>query len=342
MLRNENGVTFVQPLVSLFLLGGVFVVGFKLFQNQTKLGTSSSFQFESITLLDEVKSLLNDRQSCTASFKGMSAIYEEVSEIKRYNPVVQRADLEFGVYTGNGPVYGQGNVLINRMVLLGEDLGFNFDKGLIVLKIDFQKNNERSTEFKGMIPIRVDVDSIGKILSCQTSPGLHQERASESDSTYWREANYNPEKMKAIENSDGNVLVGDVEAKAKLNVEGGITLNTAEFPSECFDRNRGLLMYNSTEHALYFCGPGKKPVKIHDNGDFFETQKLIKIRNNEISLKRETTKIRYKLCRLSDMKGIRGKCLANPLNPKDGKFFWELLIQYDSGPEVTCEFLCGN
>lgn len=342
MIKNERGFTFVQTLVSLGLLGILFVVGFKLFQDQTKLGTSSSFQFESIIVLDEVKSLLTDQQSCISTFKGLSAIYEEISEIKRFNPVTQRTDMEFGLFTGAGPIYGQKDVTIHKMTLLGENSGFNFEKGHVLLKIVFKKFEEASTEFVGTIPIRVDVDSIGKIVRCETSPGLHQEKTREADLNPWRENLYGGQKEKAIDFQGGNLLIGEIPAKAKLNVEGGVAIETDNVLSECKYTDKGLLMYSTKDNALYFCGADKKPVKLHGNPNFISGQKLMKVKNNTLSLKREVTKERFKICRLSDMKGLRGRCSANPTNPKEGRFLWELLVRYESGPEVSCEFLCGN
>ncbi|MCR9204204.1 MAG: hypothetical protein NXH75_06490 [Halobacteriovoraceae bacterium] len=342
MLRNEKGFTFVQTLVSLGLLGILFVVGFKLFQNQTKLGTSSSFQFESIIVLDEVKSLLTDQQSCTATFKGLSAIYEEVSQIKRYNPVTQRAELEFGLLTGKGPVYGQKNVTIHKMTLLGENSGFNFERGHVLLKIVFKKFEEVGTEFIGTIPIRVDVDNIGKILRCETSPGLHQEKTRESDMNPWREKSFGANKVKAVEFQGSKLIIGDIPAKAKLNVEGGVSMLKESVPEKCEYSEKGLLIYSQKDRALFYCGPNNEPIKLHDNPDYITTQKLIRVKNNNLSIKRKVTKERYKVCRLSDMKGLRGKCTAQPTNPKEGKYLWELVAYYESGPEVSCEFLCGN
>ena len=342
---NQKGFTFVQIFVSLFLIGGLIVVGFKIFQDQSKLGKSSSFKFESLYLLDEIKSVLNDSKSCSYSFKGLSAVSQPVSHIKRFDPITQKEEIIFGLFAENKMVYGQDNVLIHSMDIDGEGEDFNFEKGYAVLKITFHKFRDNKSIFSGMIPFRVQVDGSGKIITCHSSSGIRRESSYSSKSSPWKHVKDEDGQVEKVDYLGKKLMVGTVEGKAKLNVEGGISLFSNKLDEQdletCLPSQKNLLFFNAKKDGIYFCNGGDSPIKLHDNLKYVQTLDNITLESSSAVLERKITDKRYHLCRLIEMSS-QGECMANPLDEIRGKFRWELINKFDEGPELKCKFLCSN
>lgn len=337
---NALGFSLVQVIISLGLMSGLFVVSFKLIQNQTRLGKSASFHFESLFVLDEIKSVLHEPESCSDSLQNKSSIYDNVERINRFNPFSRQGEPIFQTSDMTEFAYGQGDVLIDKIELLGETSGFLASSGYTVMRVFFREKGVAAEKFTGEFPIQVKTNELGRIISCQSQPGIHQARKSSSQKELWQIVT-NKETGKnqyGISYFQGPVVIGELENKGDLNVSDGLLLDTKNL--KCNRDHSGVLSFDSKNDVLQWCNKDGVLVNLLGNKAHISSEERFSLENDSAQVKVVTTKEKYLFCRLDKYKLEAGECWARPTSDGVGGSEWELVAQHYRGQSVKCEFKC--
>ena len=80
-MMNNKGSSIIQILISIFLIGGIALGAFMIKNQQLKIARSSSYAFESLAILDEIKTILSDPRSCEYTFARKSPVNDVVKRI---------------------------------------------------------------------------------------------------------------------------------------------------------------------------------------------------------------------------------------------------------------------
>jgi|GEM_PF-6842738 len=341
LLKQEvKGFSLVQVIISLGLMSGLFVVSLKLIQNQTRLGKSASFHFESLFVLDEVKSVLHEPESCSDSLQNKSSIYDNVESINRFNPISRQGDPIFQVSDLTEYSYGQGDVLIDKIELLGETSGFLASSGYTVMKIFFREKGVAAEKFVGEFPIQVKTNELGRIISCQSQPGIHQARKSKNQKELWQvvTSKETGKNQYGISYFQGPVVIGELEERGDLNISDGIYLDTKY--SKCKKETTGTLSFDKNRGMLSWCNKNGNKVDLFGNKAHIQSEKIFTLENDLPQVKVLTTKEKFSFCRLGKYKLEAGECWARPTSDGLGGSEWELVAQHYRGQSVKCEFKC--
>lgn len=341
MIR-QKGFSLVQVIVSLGLVSGLFVVALKIFQNQTELGKSSSFHFESLVVMDEIKSILADPFSCSETLKNLSAIFDEVIEIKHIDPVSKNSDAVFAIHSAQPKALGQKNVFLQSMTLNGEKGGFSSSNGFTTLNFIFSEKPTGGESFKTSFPLRVGVNDLGRIIRCQARPGIHQENSARSLNDPWAKVkNGAAGEISGIAVNDKKVVIGNISALGSLNVEGGLLLySRPEDIPNCSAELLGNMSFDSRRQVLQVCNHEGKWVGLHDDQVGFGAPQSFTYKSKNSSPVTESTNEAFAFCRLEKLQGDGGICSASPVNPQESLSQWEFMIQHFNGSELTCLFNC--
>ena len=339
-MKYEKGFSLVQVIISLGLVSGLFVAGLKIFQNQTSLGKTSSFRFESLVIMDEIKSTLADSASCKATLSNLSSVFDEVREIKRYDPAKKKSDVVFGIHSVLPKALGQSNVYLIQINLNGELKGFANENGYTTVNLTFSEKAKGGEKFKGSFPIRVSTNELGRIIRCQARPGLHQEKSSRTIKDPWNKVKEGATgDVTGVAYIEGPVNLGNAPEVGKLNVEGGVLLfDSFKGEEEC--DVKGALTFDGARQNLFVCSDEGKWHKLHDNPAFLLGSKTFTLNSSASQPIVETTDEKFAFCRLEKMEGGGGQCSAGPINSNERFPQWELMVQHFRGSEVSCLFNC--
>lgn len=338
----NRGFSIVQVLVSIGLLGIIAISGIKIFETQTKLGKSSSFLFESLIVLDEVKSLLSDGASCRHSLKGKSTFYDDLEVLYRFDPKTNMEQVEFEVFNkdkGRVQLYGQNEVRIGSISIHGDQSGFGNEKDYIILRLNFQESGGGET-FKGEFPLRVSVNELGRIEACKAQPGLHSGGISRVGKSPWlhiQKLSGDDDKKKIF--YEDKVNIGKVETKGLLNVEGGVLVVLDEILQGCTSENEGELVFEKKRDSLFWCdGSFWSNISYEKKSEVRPTRFVLQGKGSQLKSKKLESTFSY--CALEKIRGNRGECRAQFVNKSAAKNHWELLLKGAPGVAIDCSFLC--
>ncbi len=332
----RKGFSIVQVLVSLGLFAIIIVSGFKIFEAQTRLGKSSSFVFESLVVLDEVKTILSQGMSCRATLKGKSAYYDEIEEILMVDFLTNKTQVEYKVSKdpkNKDHLYGQKNVLIKKMELFGDKFGFEGENGYLTMKMTF-KEFKGEGSFVGEFPMRIKTNELGRILDCYAREGLHSNGMAKDSKGLWHQYK-TPSQGLAVFYDQGQVHVGNVKPRSGLNVEGGVMATVPKIETSCTQGLKGSFVYEKERDALFWCDGSfwrniSEQIKYNKNGE------EVTLVGQGSQLKSTVLEKEYSYCILKSVLGNEGECRAQMVKEKK----WELLLKGTPGIALQCVFSC--
>ncbi len=338
----NRGFSLVQVFVSLGLLGLIILSGFKIFESQTKLGKSSSFLFESMVVLDEMKSLLSDPLSCKSTFGGKSVVYDEVPSINKIESVSGQTMAEYETsedFSSVAKVYGQGNVHISSIEIFGDQSGFENLNDYNLVKIKFKEKGGVQS-YTGEFPLRITANELGRIVECESSPGLHSEGGGGRITGPWAKG-VREESEFAFFGGE-KVEIGQVSTQARLAVEGGaIFWASSKEESVCDTSNENVIVYFFKEDNLFRCERNSW-ISISSVEQPLSEKRSYRLKGTGSSLKTELTKERFSYCRLERMQGVQGKCSVQAkLEGIQGqRAHFNLMLRATPGHALECDFSC--
>lgn len=331
--RDQRGVSIVQVILSLGLLSGLLVAAIKIANNQTKLGKSSSFYFESLDILDHIKSNFHEPKSCLISLKSKSATYSKVKSIIRFNPEKKEGDL---LFEKGQKKLGQNNVSILDMELIGDRPGFTETNGFSTFRVKFLgKGNE---EFSAEFPLRVQLDTFDRIIGCQSSPGIFQNSMSVTSSDMWLPTKQEVSKREGIYSLVRPFRIGRIQSRGAVNIHGGLLIGDAR--SVCSKEAAGTLRFSKKDQRLYFCNELGEWKALVRGEKVLKEKKSFLVESKTSQIKVTQTPVDYKLCRISEFKYQAGQCWARPVSAGKVETKWELVSQYFRGDKLKCRFDC--
>ncbi len=338
----NKGFSLVQVFVSLGLLGLIILSGFKIFESQTKLGKSSSFLFESMVVLDEMKSLLSDPLSCKATFGGKSTMYDEVPSVNRYESISGQVSSEYVSsedYSSSAKEYGQGNVHIRTIEIFGDHNGFENMNDYALVKVKFKEKGGVQS-FIGQFPLRITANELGRVVECESSPGLHSDGGGSRISGPW--VNGKEEDVEFAFFGGEKVEIGQVPTKARLAVEGGVFFwASSRDETPCDSSNENVIIYFQKEDNLFRCERNNW-VSISSIEQPLGEKRSYTLKGTGSSLVTELTRERFSYCKLERVQGVQGRCSVQAkLEGMQGqKAFYNLLLRATPGHALECDFSC--
>jgi hypothetical protein len=330
---NNDGFSFVQVILSLGLLSGLMVAAVKIASNQTKLGKSSSFYFESIDIMDQIKSNFHEPKSCLLSLKNKSATYSKIDKILRFNPEKESGDI---LFKRGQTSLGQNNVTLQGIELFGDRAGFIETNGYTTMRLKFVGKQKES--FSSEFPIRVKLDSFDRIVSCQSSPGIFQNEVQSVASDIWLPTDESISAREGIYSRIVPYQVGKVKNVGSLNVYGGLKIGDER--SICSRDTVGTLRFSSKDQRLYYCGDRGVWKSLNRSGKVLKEKKTFEVSSRSSKIKTLETPVPYRICRISRSNFQAGQCWARPLSAGRLETKWELISQYFRGDALKCEFDC--
>jgi len=339
--NNQYGFSMVQLFITLGLFAFILVAGFKMLKNQSHIGESSRFYFEAIYLVDEIKSILSNPESCAQTFENKNAYSQNIEYIfdaQEKNPVrFRRSEID-------GPFYSSAKILIKSMELNGNAPEFGIDKGFGLFKIwvtQSLKNGEKKSEFEEIsfqFPIHLNVNSTGEIVSCFSLPGLAALDSVPEEKGLWKMSH--DEKKSFLVPEASRVKIGEVERKtnASLEIKGGLKLGPI---TECNSRNIGVLSFEANGEGLKWCQEEGKWIDLNH-----EKPLVTEFRDYYLDIPKQglplaqVTQVKFKFCTLERVMSAAGKCRARPMVLNEYESKWELSAQYLRSSELKCHFRC--
>jgi len=339
-MKNDRGFSIVQVIISMGLLTGLIVAGLKIMQAQTKVGKSSSFYFESIQIVDEIKTILSDRKSCALTFENKSAYFETLKNIFSADSKLG-GDVEYRVHTDGKPLYGETGILIENMELNGNSPEFGTSKGLSILKISFVENRSRPEKFSFEIPVHVETNEMGRVQSCFTLPGINGSSASNHTSVVWSKSEKleNNSKSNTIHAHSDKVVIGKLkeDKSAALSIEGSLKLGNSVI---CDITSSGLLSYEREGDILKWCNSRGEWENLNNTSKLISEYKDFNIVHRTEGTSTTLTDHEFRFCQVHGSKYKSGICWVRPIQTDRSSGKWELISQYIRGEEVKCSFRC--
>lgn len=340
-MRNERGVSLVQVIISLGILSGLFVAAMKLMQQQTQLGESSSYRFEALIVTDEIKSILADPSSCRATLGGKSAVFDDVEEIRSFDPAFKETRVSYAISKKSQRPLGQKDLFLQQISLNGNLGGFPSEQGYTMVILDFSDQLEGGKPFQTMFPVKGNVNPLGRIEGCQASPGIHQEKISRTLKDPWIKVRESKE-SETIQGVfyNGKVMIGKVSPTTQLNIEGGLLLMEFGGLKECNEETLGTMTYIGHKGRLYLCTDYGEWAPLNGDEKLYEAYKTFTLKTSSTEPVSKVTPEKYSFCRLDKMKGEGGQCTTSVVNKKERKNQWEYVAQHFRGRPVECTFIC--
>ncbi len=336
-MNNRKGFSIVQVIISMGLLSGLIVVGFKMIESQTRVGKSSSFYFESLHIVDEIKSILSNKKACALSLENKSAYFESIQNIFSVdNDSV--AEVEYRVHKDGIPRYGQSNLIIEKMELNGNSPELGTEKGITILKIFFSENSLNSDLFSFEIPVHIKVSEMGRIESCFTLSGIDGGASSNSDSSLWVKKTRDDQR-KVLSANSSSVIIGKQRRNnsSALSISGGLKVGDSE---TCDEERSGLLKFSKKDHAYSWCNEQGQWESLSKSSPLINEFKEFNISHNQSDVKTVVTENDFRFCQVHETNYNSGVCWVRPIKTNELISRWELVSQYLRGDQVKCSFRC--
>lgn len=340
-MRNQKGVSLVQVIISLGILSGLFVAAMKLMQQQTQLGESSSYRFEALMVTDEIKSILADASSCRATLGGKSAVFDDIEEIRAFDPAFKETVVSYAIAKKSQRPLGQKDLFLQQISLNGNLNGFSSEQGYTMVTLNFSDKLEGGKPFQTMFPVKGKVNPLGRIEGCQASPGIHQEKISRTLKDPWQKVKESKESSAVLGVSyNGKVVIGNVSAVTQLNVEGGLLLMEFGGLKDCSEQTKGTMTYIGHKNRLYLCTDYGEWAPLNGDDKLYEAYKTFTLKTSSADPISEVTPDKYSFCRLDRIKGEGGQCTTSAVNKKERQNQWEYVAQHFRGRPIECSFIC--
>lgn len=153
-----RGMSLVEVMMVVALLGGLSLVAAQLMKNQNQMMTHTEAKSEELELYNQIRTVLSRKEACEYSFQGQ-ALDSSISTIK--NATDQEV---FEV----GQIYGRRNLEILGMDLKNETVpaGGGYGEAFLEIKTKRLKKKEGQKVIKKEIMLQVQTDSSDNIIEC--------------------------------------------------------------------------------------------------------------------------------------------------------------------------------
>ncbi len=146
IFNNFKGFSIVQVMVAFGLMGGLSLMMMRMMESQNKQQKTMELKSEQLDLANIVRNALKDKESCEATFIGMSP-GDTIKEIRTSNDRSLPAFAETGVKFRNSNVYIKSMYLLTRQEAIdaneapkGYKINYSTGYGYAVLRVVFTRN----------------------------------------------------------------------------------------------------------------------------------------------------------------------------------------------------------
>lgn len=348
-MRRNGGFSIIQVIISTGLLTGLIVAGFKIIQSQTEVGKSSSFYFESLHIVDEIKSILSHKKSCSLTLESKSAYFESIQNIIS-SDMAGLSEVEYRVQKDGKPSYGHSKLKIEKMELNGNSPEMGTEHGLTLLKISFVESGARPDRFSFEIPVHVRVNDMGRIDSCFTLAGINGGGNLKENLMAWQRSEAAKQEVvdtfheqKTIHANASKVLIGAKNhsqqglSHAGLSINGGLKIGYA---NECDQEKVGLISYSREQQALSWCNEEGQWEDLSKNIPLISEYKDFKVSHRNREVQTRVTENAFRFCQVQESEFHAGVCWVRPIKTDKELVRWELVSQYLRADQVNCGFRC--
>ncbi len=313
-------------------MSGILYVSFRIVQDQTKLGSSSSEDFEIIQSQDEIRSLLSDPAICMETFKGTNIEEDQnIATIQGTNPNGVNTNF-YEIFAESAKQYGQSNIRILKM-----KLGTREEDGHLIGEVDFWIEYKKTKVTFGVkktlrkIKIFIGTDNSGNLTTCHSVPGVGTQ-GYRSRAGLWSRTGVN----QILYYDRGGVVIGDGQAGADLTIEGALKIGMSNV--QCLPKIVGALRYVQETKSFETCLPSNQWEKI-EKGERLNflapVNRTVQSRGKQLVT--EVAEIPYKLCKLNGAPASLGQCQTE-YSQEQSK--WIFQAESFGMGIVSCEFSC--
>lgn len=348
-MKINRGFSIIQVIISMGLLMGLIVAGFKIIQSQTEIGKSSSFYFESLHIVDEVKTILSHKKSCALSLGYKSPYFASIEKIIS-SDTGGLSKVEYQVQRNGSPRYGHDKLLVEKMELSGNSSELGVDHGLTLLKIIFVESGHRPEHFSFEIPVHVKVNDMGRIDSCFTLKGINGRETPNIKSMAWQRKEATKQEgagplyeQKIIHANASSVLIGDkniaknIKPNIALYINGGLKIG---YENECDHERIGLIRYFKEQHGLSWCNEQGHWEELSREVPLVTEYKDFNVSHHSREVLTKLTNRSFRFCQVHRANFNAGICWVRPIKIGMELVRWELVSQYLRGDQVQCGFRC--
>ncbi|MBC97172.1 MAG: hypothetical protein CME63_05445 [Halobacteriovoraceae bacterium] len=336
---KDKGFSIIQVMISMGLLTGLIVAGFKILENQTQVGKSSSLYFESLNMVDEIKTILSNKKACALTFENKSAFYETIDHIFSANQ--GEGEVEYRVHVGGKPAYGQSNILLERIELNGNAPELGTEKGTTLVKLTFREKESKSEKVSFEFPLHVETNEMDRILSCFSLPGINGALGNNDGKKLWSHSKSKAEHF--IKANSSQVLVSSESQRineigqAGLVVKGGIKIGE---DIHCDKKYKELISYRKDEDHLYWCNDNGEWEVLDQDKELVTSYRDFDFSPKGKEVNTHVTREDFQFCEVRDTFKSPGICWARAIEAEQTLGKWELVSQYLRGEGVHCSFRC--
>jgi type II secretory pathway pseudopilin PulG len=169
----HSGFGLLEVTIAAGLMGGLAMVFMNIMEQQTKTVQEMEMRQEIDLLLEDIRSILNDRGSCQASLKGLDPLEAELTTLIQRYPTKDGGTEEKGKYSTTDKEKFAHGLTIDRLELSGEDdpnvgivQGTNYGDTNLVVTFNRGDKGFSSRILTRKIKVSFELDSTDKISSC--------------------------------------------------------------------------------------------------------------------------------------------------------------------------------
>ena len=221
--KNNHGFSFVELMIVVAMLGGVSLVVMNINKQSTKSSTKYQFDSETAQIINEMNVILSSPSKCQSALANKNAL----SDLTLTN-----INGQYYVSTdGSAPSagYGNGGVKIDSYSISSTVAEIANNTSWLSVAFQNKKILGGQSTITKKIKLNVVVDGSNIISTCNAAAssgsGTSQWVTNGSDIYY----------------NTGNVGVGTASPAQKLEINGGIALNTASAKPSCSASTRGTI-----------------------------------------------------------------------------------------------------
>ena len=165
-IKNQRGMSLVEILVSIGILGFVYLATSRLIQNQSTQNKTSEIKSEADNVLSEIRNILSDQKSCTATLGGIDLGGSPppgsvIPNIKKIYNALQPPLNKFavGVIKHNLGLVEIEKYSWEKTSVIDSTLGLSplHDHGIINLRVYFKFDNRKKGASQIVKDIRIHV-----------------------------------------------------------------------------------------------------------------------------------------------------------------------------------------
>ncbi len=338
VISNIAGLSFSQVILSLALFSILLMTALKILDKQTELDESSSFYFDSLDIMDQIKSNLHDPRSCLMTLENQNAQNGKINSILKFTSIASASAEEKGeiLFKVGEDFSKRKSVSLVGIELLVDRPGFNKSNGMGIIHFEFK--GVKAESFSSEFPLRIQYDSKDRIIGCQSSTGLLKNDSSLTPTRIWLEANEVTPFRGGIYSPLSSYQIGEVKEVGALNIRGGLKIGNEKRP--CSSLERGSLRFSQESQRLYLCDDTGVWKTLNRSAQELTSKESFEVISDNSEIKVLTTKKDFKLCRVANQKFQAGQCWSKPVSSGEVNTAWELVSQYFRGAPLKCQFDC--